>query len=1089
MIKNKLYPLIEKYINEYLYGFNKEQLQLGLTNGIINLNKLNLRPDAINSKIDSKNIPLWIKAGLISKIEVGCSLMNFIGEKPIDVLIEDIDVLLTPSYKWIIQNVKSFLQETPDRINDEYDMAYNNSHDIYTQKVNVIDSSIFKQNIIQEIFTDGSKISKYINKIFLMCLKFYYSKDYAVNLTIKNLHIRFEDDQLINYIGDIAFGIKIQKINATLSSEGIMKRDSFKLEKLDIYWELQPKILISSELLTSSLQYITEDENYTEGNLKLEESYYKKLNSINFSNFKYIPNTAFIVENFNCNGKIGTQADNSTSIDIFSNKKKNFKVYIQFASSELNLNIFPELATIFNNFRKFSKSYVIIKEVESFKPMKKPMDKDNPVIKKMKDYLKSPNHSKKLEKAFKYKEKMYVRDWIYYFFWCKKCSTMDGKNINPLRMEFCRFFNICYGLVGEDQKMINSIDKKDKKDSVSNSYSEFSRQFQKDKPTDENPNPENVVISLTVQMLIKGFNVKLNTNYSKGLKDFISYKMTGGDIKFKLDKDKFDFSFNCKDIIVEPSKIIKGERVVISKKVPKKINLFPNQFENSVLINNINGQGIYASPSMNQLSINNPLRSLQNTNENAIDKLLKKNELFNEKMKLLNNALFQVEQNQNKTEANETNFNKQSNINSEQSKSKVLRSKPGIIKQNKPPIPINSNKAVSNNKTIISNILCNTIDNTKENKNEEEKKKKDFLLSQKIAEYNRNISQNSSTISSFKRSSSNQKLRSGNKSNNINTNDKNVDLYPIEIKANSNGQSISLHYIKSNKHQEIDSLDIKFGTIRLNLFLEYASSFFSVISEYKNLSNKSSFNKNNKQKSLLNIQKQLIYMKKYIYNYLQKIPDNKKDNQIKEYIKFLKHENEIADNILKKKGGFEVNYILSMFSNGMNVNIDYENFECVYYKKNEFNLKNSHQILGKFLIPNMDFNFQFNASSIIVKLFDFEFELNDLENSKILVQTLLQIIKEKMKVITVFIQPCFVELRKKYNQILEDKERILTEDNELNNQSNKYNQNNINMIHRNFNVLNNQINCHQVDELPEKNEEENNKNMNTENSDIINIKI
>ena len=137
----------------------------------------------------------------------------------------------------------------------------------------------------------------------------------------------------------------------------------------------------------------------------------------------------------------------------------------------------------------------------------------------------------------------------------------------------------------------------------------------------------------------------------------------------------------------------------------------------------------------------------------------------------------------------------------------------------------------------------------------------------------------------------------------------------------------------------------------------------------------------------------------------------------------------------------------------------------------------------------MDFNFQFNASSIIVKLFDFEFELNDLENSKILVQTLLQIIKEKMKVITVFIQPCFVELRKKYNQILEDKERILTEDNELNNQSNKYNQNNINMIHRNFNVLNNQINCHQVDELPEKNEEENNKNMNTENSDIINIKI
>ena len=29
MIKNKLYPLVEKYINTYLYGFTKEQLDVG----------------------------------------------------------------------------------------------------------------------------------------------------------------------------------------------------------------------------------------------------------------------------------------------------------------------------------------------------------------------------------------------------------------------------------------------------------------------------------------------------------------------------------------------------------------------------------------------------------------------------------------------------------------------------------------------------------------------------------------------------------------------------------------------------------------------------------------------------------------------------------------------------------------------------------------------------------------------------------------------------------------------------------------------------------------------------------------------------
>jgi hypothetical protein len=42
MLKNTLYPYIEKYINKYLYGFIKEQFDIGL-NGKIgpeNLNQL-----------------------------------------------------------------------------------------------------------------------------------------------------------------------------------------------------------------------------------------------------------------------------------------------------------------------------------------------------------------------------------------------------------------------------------------------------------------------------------------------------------------------------------------------------------------------------------------------------------------------------------------------------------------------------------------------------------------------------------------------------------------------------------------------------------------------------------------------------------------------------------------------------------------------------------------------------------------------------------------------------------------------------------------------------------------------------------------
>lgn len=48
--------------------------------------------------------------------------------------------------------------------------------------------------------------------------------NFLVNAKIKNIHIRFEDDQLINYTGDIAIGLKADSMEITLNSEGIMKK-------------------------------------------------------------------------------------------------------------------------------------------------------------------------------------------------------------------------------------------------------------------------------------------------------------------------------------------------------------------------------------------------------------------------------------------------------------------------------------------------------------------------------------------------------------------------------------------------------------------------------------------------------------------------------------------------------------------------------------------------------------------------------------------------------------------------------------------------------------------------------------------------
>ena len=138
VIKNQLYPHTKKYINEYLHGFSKDRIDIQLTKGEVTLEKLSLRPDTINKMMDEKNIPFWIKVGLIKKISLGASLFSVIGEIPLEIVIEGVDIILSPSYKWIIQNI-DFLKNN----NDVKDTPNPLGNDIFNKKPDEFDTSIF----------------------------------------------------------------------------------------------------------------------------------------------------------------------------------------------------------------------------------------------------------------------------------------------------------------------------------------------------------------------------------------------------------------------------------------------------------------------------------------------------------------------------------------------------------------------------------------------------------------------------------------------------------------------------------------------------------------------------------------------------------------------------------------------------------------------------------------------------------------------------------------------------------------------------------------------------------------------------------
>ena len=118
----------------------------------------------------------------------------------------------------------------------------------------------------------------------------------------------------------------------------------------------------------------------------------------------------------------------------------------------------------------------------------------------------------------------------------------------------------------------------------------------------------------------------------------------------------------------------------------------------------------------------------------------------------------------------------------------------------------------------------------------------------------------------------------------------------------------------------------------------------------------------------------------------------------------------------------------------------------IYYNKDQKN-----KILGKCLLPNIDFKFKLNKQIIIINFFDFEFEINDLKNSKELINSIIKILGEKLKSSTIFIEPCLIQMKTEF-------EKINNNNNEINNNNNNFINENEAIVYDNQNYNNNNNN-------------------------------
>ena len=278
----------------------------------------------------------------------------------------------------------------------------------------------------------------------------------------------------------------------------------------------------------------------------------------------------------------------------------------------------------------------------------------------------------------------------------------------------------------------------------------------------------------------------------------------------------------------------------------------------------------------------------------------------------------------------------------------------------------------------------------------------------------------------------------------------NIPLHLFEISSNENNKALLIRFTKYNNETDIDNILFKFGSIRLNLFSQYISTCLSVLSDYQTILNQPIIKSIERYENTIIMQKHLLNMKKYIYNYIKQLPDNKKNKQINEYLKFLEKEIEIGKKLGVDSDTYEINYLFNFFPKGIEIIFDYEIFEFVYY-----NSKKNNKISGKALLPSPEFCFKLDPNKIGIKFFDFEIEIEDLEDMKHILSQIWKIIQDKLKMAQLFIEPCLAQARLDLEKKEKENENKKNKDNKfplIDNTKNNKNNININSLNTKTNT-------------------------------------
>ncbi|XP_047340404.1 uncharacterized protein LOC124943990 [Impatiens glandulifera] len=210
MLEDQVAYLLQRYLGNYVKGFNKEALKISVWKGNVELTNMQLKPEALNAL----KLPVKVKAGFLGSVKLKIPWSR-LGKEPVVVSLDQIFLLAEPATQ-VEGSTEDAVQEIRKNRIKETEMKLLETKQLMTSELN-------KTWL-------GSLIDTIIGNL---------------KLSITNIHIRYEDCES-NLGHPFAAGITLEKLSAvtvddngkeTFVTGGALEQiqKSVELEQLAVY--------------------------------------------------------------------------------------------------------------------------------------------------------------------------------------------------------------------------------------------------------------------------------------------------------------------------------------------------------------------------------------------------------------------------------------------------------------------------------------------------------------------------------------------------------------------------------------------------------------------------------------------------------------------------------------------------------------------------------------------------------------------------------------------------------------------------------------------------------------------------------------